>query len=347
MLVERFDEARLLAFAKGWTLDALAEEISEQIKTKKRPELADLSLSATTLQRRSVTSRHAPRPLAELVEELKTFRGREHLTEIVETGLRVLRGQSEPSKRDPRELAIALLAHFPTDEFALKLAEALASGGPRKRSPLAALARRVARVVAKRLQGTFASGAHDALEATINHMDAKVDLIDAKIDRSEVQRRKDKRDVILVVCAVGVCASVLAQCQHGSAVVFPGAGGAEPTAVYQQIALHLGTELRDGTGQLEQWTRVPYLGNPSGNMGERKPKGPRMMPHHALPGQAVKPCPDSATLLYDACWLETTKTAPCPSDLFQEGTKCYAPIQADPNVPVGEYQQQPNPEHRQ
>jgi hypothetical protein len=119
MLLKSYEEGRLLVFAKGWTVEAVAEEIAA------KPELAEYELAASTLHRYMATSRHIPPPIARIIEGLATQPKREHLTEIVESGLRVLRGQPTSSKQDPDELAKAVLAHFPADELALKLAEAL------------------------------------------------------------------------------------------------------------------------------------------------------------------------------------------------------------------------------
>jgi len=232
MLVEKFDEARLLWDTKGWTIEGLADEIAEQIEAGKRPGLKEFALSTTSLQRASITSRYVPKPLAELIEELKPIHGREHATEIVESGLRLIRGQPPASKQEPQEIARELLAQFPADAVAKKLADELAGLAkatgessllhvfsravaerlPRVR-PLRAT--KVARVVTANLSHTLdrldtaganfealANKSHglasamaakldshgdkvDALQATANHTNATVELLDAKLELSE------------------------------------------------------------------------------------------------------------------------------------------------------------------
>src|SRR4051812_16789370 len=119
MLLETYEEGRLLSWAKGWKLDAVAKEISEV--AKKRPELERFKCSLTTFSLLSKTAQPLPPPVAEVIEGLESHKP--HLSEIVEAGLRKLRGQSQPkAKKDPRKMAQALLDNFPTDEVALKLA---------------------------------------------------------------------------------------------------------------------------------------------------------------------------------------------------------------------------------
>jgi hypothetical protein len=111
-LLKSYDEGRLLWEAKGWAMEDVADELTAD------PELAN---------------------------GLETRPKREHLTEIVEAGLRAVRGQ--PTNKDPRALAQELLAHFPTDELAHKLADALVNqaGG------LGAVLDRLARLVTQHL----------------------------------------------------------------------------------------------------------------------------------------------------------------------------------------------------
>jgi hypothetical protein len=83
------------------------------------------------------------------------------------------------------------------------------------------------------------------------------------------------------------------------------------------------------------------------DMGDRKKTG-RPMPHKALPHQAVHPCQDEEKELYGSCWMGPFKgiEAPCPPNLYQEAGECYAPVAADPNVPLGAATQAPCPEGR-
>jgi hypothetical protein len=140
-LVQRWDEARLLWEAKGYSIDEVSAVVQAQVAEGKRPQLANLELSESTVARRTRSNRAVPKGLDELVEELSTKPGRERETEVVEAGLRVLRGKPPRSKNEPQEIAQALLAIFPTNELGSWLTSTRRSsraswpGASRTRSP--------------------------------------------------------------------------------------------------------------------------------------------------------------------------------------------------------------------
>ena len=182
----------------------------------------------------------------------------------------------------------------------------------------------------------------DTLRVNTNNTDSQVEVLGFKVDDSEARRRKDKWHILGAILG-GFALLAFLQCQHApsSALVGP--------ALVQNVTVTQGTAqaAADATGSRgREWTQVmPYPSTPASNMGERKqePKGPRMMPHEPLPGQALKPCPEATTTLYGACWIQTQQTAPCPSNQFQEGQSCYVPIQAA-NSPFSQNTHPSNPE---
>src|SRR5262245_43891641 len=71
----------------------IAEQVEELVATGKRPDLGGLSLSESTVTRRTKSKRFVPPAFGQFVEALGTREHRERATEVVEAGLRVLRGQ--------------------------------------------------------------------------------------------------------------------------------------------------------------------------------------------------------------------------------------------------------------
>jgi len=344
MLLERFDEARLLLDAKGWTLEGVAGEIKEQVEKQraegKQPALAEFEYSQATLSQLSGTSRPVPPPLAELIEQLKTLPGRERATEIVETGLRVLRGQPAPQSQAPQEVAEALLAQFPTDALAQKLAEALVKRVQGKVSPLTALARRLARTLAKRL-GDFGEAGEELelLHATLDATDQRVEQLEVKLDISEEQRRKDKRELLAAVFAVGALTCVFTQCQStttapaNAATAAPAPAAQAPAKPAQKL------------GALAQ-AEGPE------KMGEKKapapPEQPEFwVPKDPLPEQKLAPCNPAAgeTDLNGHCWVKVADMKPPCQQLYRYGNACYRPVAASPRKSVGDSRvpQKPNP----
>jgi hypothetical protein len=126
--------------------------------------------------------------------------------------------------------------------------------------------------------------------------------------------------VIIVAVVVGMGSVVALSCR--SAAPF--------SAVLTSLVEHAA---RGDRGSSWSWG-VPIGDQAVGeDMGGRKTGRP--VPREALPGQAVAPCRGSAVTLHGSCWLPVRADAPCPSDLFQEGDQCYAPIPATPKTPLG------------
>lgn len=75
----------------------------------------------------------------------------------------------------------------------------------------------------------------------------------------------------------------------------------------------------------------------AGQMGDKAP-GERYIPKNPLPGQKLAPnCDPEAgeSTINGACWGSMrNKQPPCGRRLFRSGNECYAPVAADPNVPV-------------
>jgi hypothetical protein len=289
-------------------------------------------LAFTSLYRKASEGKKAPRDIAAFVMDEAKLPPRMHYeepAEVVRLGVAALLGQPTPNK-EPPQLALDLLAHFPTDELAIKLADALATQAAGKGSTLGKLAQRVARLTARRLdtllsavggKALSAVGKLGAVEATLNHADAKLDLLEAQLDRARREILRTVRVTGLLVVAAG---GALVHCRH-----LPPAPA--PSSVNVNIGrAGVAEQAAAGGGWDPYGTLISVI---SGAAGERKAGRP--MPHQPLPHQAKAPCQGSATTLYGACWKGTNDPAPCPPDTYQEGQTCYIPLTADPNHPVG------------
>jgi hypothetical protein len=309
-LVETWCEAYLLWDAKDWSMEALALEIKDQIASGKRPTLATLtvngrrlSLSESSIQRLASTNERIPDVLAELIEELKAQNpAAEAKTRIVEAGLRVIRGATAD---DPRAIAKALADHFPANEFALKLADALLA------------------------QAHVANGSGSLLDVFAQAIAGRVPHINTARLARIVARRVTRKvptlsfgrlAVVAVVASVVACGAwfLLDKTRGGSR---PAYAPVSPVMVYMTGSAPIVFDLQSLLGASE--------------MGE-KPLD-QSIPPGPLPGQKVPPC--DAGLYEEAlgggCWTWVGAAKPPCGRLFRSGDRCYRPIAADPKKPVG------------
>jgi hypothetical protein len=300
-LLWKFDEARLLWDSKGLGIEAVAAAIAS------KPELSEYKLSTTSLQRLSLTSRTIPEPVAALIEALEPAKNRKHLAEIVETGLRVVHGEPVETKRDPRELALAILAEFPADEVALKLADALA-----KQAQLAS--------GTGSLLDVFARAIADRLPHT-----PKVDEIAQHLDQTSAKR-------LVLVAGVATSVACLVWFLLGALTGRLHLGVTQPMVVVASMG---------EDGMLETSDSRSWLGLAAQQtqMGEKTSREQRV-PVKPFPGQKVPPCNAEAgeVEVNGGCWGNMTDSVkpPCGRYLYRSGDKCYRPVAADPQNPTTE-----------
>lgn len=208
----------------------------------------------------------------------------------------------------------------------------------------------MARYIVKRLEDSAGGGALDMLQATLNHADAKLDMVDAKIERNS-------RDILrLCGLAIGVAglgtlaamSSCVALVTQRAAPAAPVASAPTPTptpAPMHDVIVNIrpaGVEVEASEMVQRQRAFAEYhhLGTFSfgtGEMGEKVPPE-RWVPQRPLPWQKLPPCQASygEKEINGACWagpFEDIKP-PC-GELFRSGDKCYRPVAADPQKPVG------------
>lgn len=311
-LLQTYEEARLLWDAMGWGITKVAEHLTSL------PEMTDFDVSQSTLSRNTSPGRRVPiePEVALAIEALKPVNGFEGRTDIAVAGIRALHGRAP--KVDALELALALLAHFPTDEFALKLADALA-------------------------KQVDTGGKLDTVQAAVNHADAKLDVLDTKLDkldRGSGAILQAFRGVMAlggvgVLAAVSTCVAVVAQ---RPAPVAPVASA--PAAAPVEVTVNVGCAIvasvgADGTPR----TSNPgmWLGVAAEQMGE-KPVTPldQDVPVKPFPGQKVPPCDAgwAEEPINGGCYVRTVMKPPC-GELFRSGNSCYRPVAAAPTKPVG------------
>lgn len=308
-LLQTYEEARLLWEAKGWGITKVAEYLT------KKPELHNFDVSQSTLSRNTSEGKRVPiePEVALAIEALETQNWYQGRTEIVIAGLRALHGRSP--EVDARELALALLAHFPTNEFALKLADALAKQAD-------------------------TSGKLDAVQATVNHLDAKMDLADVKLDKIargswallQALRGAMALGGVGVLVSVSTCVAVVTQ-------------RSAPAAPVQDVTVNIrsaGVEAAACQRQTVTPAQVHAMGvfAPNSNqLGEKAPPPPseRWVPSQPFPWQKLPPCDAGVgeSPINGGCWYASGDVKPPCGRLFRNGDKCYRPIAADPERPVG------------
>ena len=91
-LLETWEEARLLWWAKDWNIGGVAQHLRELAALPEdkggNPKLKEYKLSKASIQRKSVTPEPIPPPIAAVIEALETRPKGKYLTRVVETGLR-------------------------------------------------------------------------------------------------------------------------------------------------------------------------------------------------------------------------------------------------------------------
>jgi len=329
-LVEKWYEAYLLWDAKDWSMGALAQEIKEQIASGKRPTLATLmgngrrlSLSESSIQRLASTDERIPEVLAELVEELKAQNpAAEAKTRIVEEGLRALRGRPFKCGQDPEAIAKALADHFPANELARKLADALLA------------------------QAQVANGSGSLLDVFAQAIAGRVPHIDGRTMLRGLW-------AAVVVGGIGALASMASCVASISQRLTPAAPVASAPALAPcgAVTINIGSTIVDeATRQRRMVAEDGPLGALASNaveMGEKAPPE-KWIPQHPFADQKVPPC-DAG--LYEepiggGCWLWVGAANPPCGRLFRSGDKCYRPIAADPKKPVGSNAEAPAKEPR-
>jgi len=337
---------RLIWESKGYSMKELPDLLKARWPGRE-------GFAFASIQRKSQRGRKAPADVAAFVMDAKTLpvrKGHEKPAEVVQLGLSALRGQPTPSKQPP-ELALSQLAHFPTNALALKLADALvgqAGPSPGTGSTFGKLARHMARLVAKRI----GCGKLDSLQATCILIDVKLDGLSAKIDKSTAEILRAVRGSGglggglvggLLVCA----AVVLMNCQHvvTSAASAPQVPPAHELATVTPQPLPVVIVATAGQGLAPIMLELSaLLGAVAGQMGEKVPPE-QYVPNLLLPGQKPPPCDAGLAerAVGGGCWVGTDMKPPC-GRLFRNDNTCYRPVAATPLKPVMVVPQAPDQE---
>jgi len=157
------------------------------------------------------------------------------------------------------------------------------------------------------------------------------ELIDAKMDTSAQQRRKDKLQMLGAIFALGLL-SIGLNCASRPASVAP----------VQGVAVYVGQGAADAAvktlpgGVPFEFDLKTFLGAiASGEMGKKAPVE-HYVPDRPLPHQKLPPCDSGLqeSEVNGGCWMEGKAGPPCDK-LFRHGDSCYRPIAADPLKPVG------------
>ena len=341
VLLQTYDEARLLWEAKGWTMEDVADELTSDKALKDELQDQKLDLSQASLSRKSTKGEPLPRPVAEAIQRLATRPTREHLTGIVELGLKATRGQS--TNQDPRAVAQALLAHFPTDAFARQLADALVNGASTA-SGTGSLFDVCARAIADRLPRLPKAPKFARLLA--QHLTQQLDRLSAgRLALSGAVGGLAGGAVacgVLLLGAVALLAFILSgrspawfgqgpEVVRAPAVVpSPQAANISQPVIVIANATQAGTHLVFDMQALLGAVSDQQMGSKVVDMA---------MPGKPLPNQKLPPCLAEAyeKELNGGCWTRIYDAKPpCGRYLFhgaEEG--CYRPIAADPQKPVG------------
>jgi hypothetical protein len=347
-LLETYADGRLLWEAKGWPMEGVAAELATDgtLAAALAAENLKVDLSQAALSRKSLAGTELPRPVAEAIVRLETRPKREHLTELVVAGLRVLRG--EPAGREPRELALALFAHFPTDEFAVKFAEAVSNQVGV--SPGGSLLDSLGRAIADRLPHVLKRS-----EAKLARQLAR------RLDRLTVRRAVQAGAAggvggAVVGCAVlgvGVVAFVAMLLSGRLQIVNPAPEAAKATEVGRShevasnvtqppvIIVHVAEGSAPVVFDLQALLSAIATGEIGVNeMGEKpKPIDNPVPSKPLLPYQKAPPCLGEAgeKPINGGCWTPIADMKPpCGRYLFRHEDKCYRAVAADPTNPVGQ-----------
>jgi hypothetical protein len=326
-------------------------------------------LGESTIRGKVSRDEFAPPEVAQFVmERMATRKGKERRTEIVLLGIAALLGQPLPKDSKPVEAARALRAEFPTDEVALKLAEALAKQGglldtllDTLRAKLEALLSSLGSAVTSKLDAlasslasllTLITGMRGTLDAVNGKLDnvlgslglvaATVNHVDTKGDLAEYARARETRRVIRAlrrvggsvrwvgwVALVGFVAVALVLLVSGRV---RWAHHEEPAvASVTQPPAPVVVVVNGATGTMVDLR--DYLGALA-QFGKKVEE--KLIPKQPLPFQKDKDCnPDLGEVAINGgCWAKMDVAPPCKL-LFRHGDACYRPVAADPTKPVG------------
>ncbi|HLL85061.1 MAG TPA: hypothetical protein VK420_20495 [Longimicrobium sp.] len=319
---------RLVWESRGYKLEAVADDL-----TRKFGE----GFSAANLTRLTKKLREeAPEHVVAFILALPVLQGSEETAEVVRLGLAAMDGAPV---LDAAALAAELAAKLPkVDPESIAAAVAAKVAKSPGVDELAELARRTAaEVIAQQPKSpdprvTVKWAAADLAKDMVREFGPWVGAGSAGAMLMGLSLM-----FLFVICNRGTNAVPVASPQAFTVNVTVGNGQG-----VAQVAVK-----GEGCQQQQEPHRTSLLGEAAGKLGDRKPapKVPRMMPHQAMPGQAVQPCEVPAVTLYGACWIKVAdQKAPCPPKTVQEGNSCYVPVQADPQVPVTITVEPTNPE---
>jgi len=184
----------------------------------------------------------------------------------------------------------------------------------------------------------------NTLQATANHTDARVELMDAKADSNEVRRRQEGRVQKLALFGLypALALVLFGQCYH--------APSAAPPAPNQCFTVNLWQGTAEMAGRTVPGSVPVALGFKaflgailSAEMGKNEP-AEQFVPDKPLPGQKTPPCNPrlGEAEIKGSCWGDMSGAVKPPCvPLYREGQKCYRPIAADPQKGVGMVREAP------
>jgi hypothetical protein len=299
-----------------------------------------IDLSQAALSRKSLGGDALPRPVAEAIERLETRPKRERQTDVVLRGLRALRDL--PAGADPAELARALLAQFPADAFALRLAEALAkhAGLFADESRLDALGRAIA----------------DRLPHALRLREKRLArLLGQKLDRLAPKRialaglAGGLGGAVVACIVLGVGGFATLQSLLSGRLLVPRSAPEAPQAAQPAPApsspanvarppmlfIHVTQGSAPVAFDLQALLgAMAELGD--SELGEKPVDNP--IPSKPMPIQKPPPCLERAgeREIKGACYVKVADVKPpCGPYLFREGDSCFRAVGADPTKPVG------------
>ena len=336
-------------------------------------------LGESTIRGKVSRDELAPPEVAQFViERMAARKGKERHTEIVLLGVAALLGQPLPTDSKPAEAARVLRAEFPTDEVALKLADALAKRGgllDTLRAKLEALLSSLGSAVTSKLDALATSlasllslltgmrstldavngkidtmlGTLGLVAATVDHVDAKGDLAEYARGRESRRVIRETRRVIRAVRRVGGSVRWASWVALGGFVavmlVLLISGRVrwvrheEPaTASVTQPPAPVVVVVNGATGTLVDLR--DYLGAIA-QFGKKVEEN--WIPNQPLPFQKDKDCDPTLgeVSINGGCWVWIAAVKPPCGKLFRHGDACYRPVAADPTKPVGLFPEAP------
>jgi hypothetical protein len=249
-------------------------------------------------------------------------------------------GTPPPSRVDPVEIAEGLMP---------KLDAVLSSMGDQLNATLATAHAKVDAMTAflrgkleaftLATRGTLDNldGKLDVVQATLNHADAKIDLLDMKADASEAQHRKDKRAIQRTTWLSGalvggfVAVGFVAVLDRLVLAHALRVASATPPVT---IVVGSGADGAVVTSDSESWFNRKEENVGGKEVGEKTPRE-QHVPVKPFPGQATPPCMEDAgeVTINGGCYVTTKVKPPCGRYLYRSGDECYRPIKADAREP--------------